>query len=58
MSKYRDEIRNFLLYVEDELRDYSRHVKSCPDDGEISALLFMSDLADDIRVFLGEEVQA
>ena len=58
MSKSRDEFRNFLLYVEDELRNYSSYVKSCSDDGEISALLFMENLADDIRTFLEKEVKA
>ena len=52
MSKSRDDMRNFLLFLEHELREYA----SGPvyDEQAESAYHFMDDLADDIRAFLEE----
>lgn len=52
MSKSKDEIRNFLLYLENELREYVDN----PAYAE-SAFKLMNDLADDIKSFL-EEAQS
>ena len=54
MSKSGYKMRNFLLHLEEELRDYAKDVKSCSDDGEISALLFMENVAGEIRAFFTE----
>ena len=52
MSKSRDEIRNYLVYVEKELREYADG--PVYDEQAEAAFLFMDDLADEIRAFLKE----
>lgn len=52
MSKSRDDMRHFLLYLEHELRDYAND--SAYDDQAEVAFRFMDDLADEIKMFLGE----
>ena len=52
MSKSRDDIHNFLLYLEHELREYADGPTY--DDQAESAFRFMDDLADEIRRFLQE----
>ena len=55
MSKSKDEMRNFLLYLENELREYADG--PVYDDQAEAAFRFMDDLADDIKSFL-EEAQS
>ena len=52
MSKSRDDMRNFLLYLEHELRGYADGPTY--DDQAEAAFRFMDDLADEIRAFLEE----
>ena len=50
MSKSRDDMRNFLLFLEHELREYADGPTY--DDQAEAAFRFMDDLADDIKRFL------
>ena len=52
MSKFRDDMRNFLLHLERELKEYANG--PVYDEQAESAYHFMDDLADDIRAFLEE----
>ena len=52
MSKFRDEMRNYLLHIEHELREYADG--PVYDDQAEAAFSFMDDLANDIRAFLEE----
>ena len=44
------EVRNYLLYIEKELREYADG--PAYDDQAEAAFHFMDDLADDIKAFL------
>ena len=53
MSKSRDKMCSFLLYLEHELRDDADG--PAYDDQAESAFRFMDDLADEIKRFLEDE---
>ncbi len=58
MSKFRDDMRNYLLHLEHELKKYAvAGIKTSYEDEALDAYHFMDDLADDIRAFL-EEAEA
>ena len=55
MSKFRDDMRNYLLHLEHELKKYAvAGIKISYEDEALDAYHFMDDLADDIRAFLEE----
>ena len=55
MSKFRDDMRNYLLHLEHELKKYAvAGIKTSYEDEALDAYYFMDDLADDIRAFLEE----
>ena len=55
MSKFRDDMRNFLFQLKRELEEYAvAGIKTSYEDEALNVYHFMVDLADDIRVFLEE----
>ena len=58
MSKFRDDMCNFLLQLKRELEEYAvAGIKTSYEDEVLDVYHFMVDLADDIRAFL-EEAEA
>ncbi len=55
MSRFRDDMRNYLLHLERELKEYAvAGIKTSCEEEALDAYHFMDDLTDDIRVFLEE----
>ena len=53
MSKFRDDMRNFLFQLKRELEEYAvAGIKTSYEDEALNVYYFMVDLADDIRAFL------